>query len=112
TPAEAMADGKVSVTATVTRADEKSVSRTWTFTIGTAKYQLYFGQLHSHTAEYSDGAGTLQEGLNYVANLPESANVDFVAFTDLSNYFDASGAANPEAALYDVSQMTEASAKK
>ena len=111
-PAEAMADGKVTVTATITRADEKTVSRTWTFTIGTAKYQLYFGQLHSHTAEYSDGAGTLQEGLNYVANLPESANVDFVAFTDHSNYFDASGAANPEAALYDVSQMTEASAKK
>ena len=110
--AEAMADGKVTVTATVTRADEKTVSRTWTFTIGTAQYQLYFGQLHSHTAEYSDGAGTLQEGLNYVANLPESANVDFVAFTDHSNYFDASGAANPEAALYDVSQMTEASAKK
>ena len=112
TPAEAMVDGKVTVTATVTRADEKTVSRTWTFTIGTAQYQLYFGQLHSHTAEYSDGAGTLQEGLNYVANLPESANVDFVAFTDHSNYFDTSGAANPEAALYDASQMTEASAEK
>ena len=112
TPAEAMADGKVTVTATVTRPDEKTVSRTWTFTIGTAKYQLYFGQLHSHTAEYSDGAGTLQEGLNYVANLPESANVDFVAFTDHSNYFDTSGAANPEAALYDASQMTAASAEK
>ncbi len=112
TPAQAMVDGKVTVTATVTRADEKTVSRTWTFTIGTAQYQLYFGQLHSHTAEYSDGAGTLQEGLNYVANLPESANVDFVAFTDHSNYFDTSGAANPEAALYDASQMTEASAEK
>ena len=110
TPAEAMADGKVTVTATVTRADEKSVSRTWTFTIGTAKYQLYFGQLHSHTAEYSDGAGTLQEGLNYVANLPESANVDFVAFTDHSNYFDTSSDANPEAALYDPEQMSEESA--
>ena len=106
TPAEAMADGKVSVTATVTRADEKTVSRTWTFTIGTAQYQLYFGQLHSHTAEYSDGAGTLQEGLNYVAGLPDSANVDFVAFTDHSNYFDSSSNANPEEALYDVSQMT------
>ena len=112
TPAEAMADGKVTVTATVSRTDGKSVSRTWSFTIGVAQFQLYFGQLHSHTAEYSDGAGTLQEGLNYVANLPEDANVDFVAFTDHSNYFDASGAANPEAALYDVSQMTEASAEK
>ena len=112
TPAQAMADGKVTVTATVTRADEKTVSRTWTFTIGTAKYQLYFGQLHSHTAEYSDGAGTLQEGLNYVANLPESANVDFVAFTDHSNYFDTSSDANPEAALYDPEQMSEESAAK
>ena len=113
TPAEALADGKVTVTATVTRMDGKSVSRTWNFTVGTAQYQLYFGQLHSHTAEYSDGAGTLQEGLNYVANLPESANVDFVAFTDHSNYFDGSGtAANPEAALYDPTQMTEASAGK
>ena len=106
TPAAAMADGKVTVTATVTRADNQSATKSWTFTIGTAEYQLYFGQLHSHTAEYSDGAGTLQEGLNYVANLPESANVDFVAFTDHSNYFDSSSNANPEAALYDVSQMT------
>ena len=111
TPAEAMADGKVSVTATVTRADEKTVSRTWTFTIGTAQYQLYFGQLHSHTT-YSDGAGSLDSALEYVENLPESANVDFVAFTDHSNYFDSSSDANPEAALYDVSQMTEASAEK
>ena len=112
TPAEAMADGKVTVTATVTRDGGKTASRTWTFTIGTAQYQLYFGQLHSHTAEYSDGAGTLQEGLNYVANLLESANVDFVAFTDHSNYFDTSSDANPEAALYDPEQMSEESAAK
>ena len=112
TPTEALADGKVTVTATVTRADKKTVSRTWNFTVGTAQYQLYFGQLHSHTAEYSDGAGTLQEGLNYVANLPESANVDFVAFTDHSNYFDTSSEANPEAALYDVSQMSGQSTQK
>ncbi|WP_302495965.1 S-layer homology domain-containing protein [uncultured Flavonifractor sp.] len=105
-------DGKVTVTATVTRTDNKKAEYTWSFTIGTAQYQLYFGQLHSHTAEYSDGAGTLQEGLNYVANLSESANVDFVAFTDHSNYFDASGAANPEAALYDPEQMSEESAAK
>ena len=112
TPAEAMADGKVSVTATVTRVDGKTISRTWTFTIGVAEFQLYFGQLHSHTAEYSDGAGTLQEGLNYVASLPENANVDFVAFTDHSNYFDSSSDANPEAALYDPSQMSAESAEK
>ena len=108
-------NGKVTVTATVTRGDGKSATKTWTFTIGTAQYQLYFGQLHSHTKEYSDGAGTLDEGLAYVANLPDSANVDFVAFTDHSNYFDGSakeGKANPEAALYDVSKMTDESKAK
>ena len=111
-PTADMADGKVTVTATVTRGDGKSATRTWTFTIGTAQYQLYFGQLHSHTKEYSDGAGTLDEGLAYVAGLPESANVDFVAFTDHSNYFDSTSSANPEAALYDVTQMTEESKAK
>ena len=112
TPAADLADGKTTVSVTLTRADGKSVSRSWSFTIGVAEFQLYFGQLHSHTAEYSDGAGTLQEGLNYVANLPESANVDFVAFTDHSNYFDSSSEANPEAALYDTTQMSEQSTQK
>lgn len=106
TPAEAMADGRVNVTVTVTRADGKESSKSWSFTVGEATYQLYFGQLHSHTT-YSDGSGTLDAALEYVAGLPESANIDFVAFTDHSNYFDKSGAANPEGALYDMSLATE-----
>ena len=106
TPAADMADGKVTVTVTVKRADEKETSKTWSFTIGEATFQRYFGQLHSHT-QYSDGAGSLESALDYVKNLPKSANVDFVAFTDHSNYFDKSGAANPEGALYDMSQATE-----
>ena len=106
TPAADMADGKVTVTVTVKRADEKETSKTWSFTIGEATFQRYFGQLHSHT-QYSDGAGSLDSALDYVKNLPEIANVDFVAFTDHSNYFDKSGAANPEGALYDMSQATE-----
>ena len=106
TPAADMADGKVTVTVTVKRADEKETSKTWSFTIGEATFQRYFGQLHSHT-QYSDGAGSLESALDYVKKLPESANVDFVAFTDHSNYFDKSGAANPEGALYDMSQATE-----
>ena len=106
TPAADMADGKVTVTVTVKRADEKETSKTWSFTIGEATFQRYFGQLHSHT-QYSDGAGSLESALDYVKNLPEIANVDFVAFTDHSNYFDKSGAANPEGALYDMSQATE-----
>ena len=98
-----MADGKVTVTVTVKRADEKETSKTWSFTIGEATFQRYFGQLHSHT-QYSDGAGSLESALAYIKALPDSANVDFVAFTDHSNYFDKSGAANPEGALYDMSQ--------
>lgn len=52
---------------------------------GTEK--LYFGQLHSHTAEYSDGSGTLAEALDYAKN--KAIQSDFVAFTDHSNYFDS-----------------------
>ena len=106
TPAADMADGKVTVTVTVKRADEKETSKTWSFTIGEATFQRYFGQLHSHT-QYSDGAGSLESALDYVKKLPDSANVDFVAFTDHSNYFDKSGAANPEGALYDMTKATE-----
>ena len=108
TPAAAMADGKVTVTVTVKRADKKETSKTWSFTIGEATFQRYFGQLHSHT-QYSDGAGSLESALDYVKNLPKSANVNFVAFTDHSNYFDKSGAANPEGALYDMSLASAAS---
>ena len=105
TPAADMADGKVTVTVTVKRADEKTAEKTWSFTVGEAKSRLYFGQLHSHT-QYSDGSGTLESALKYVADLPASANVDFVAFTDHSNYFDKTGEANPEEALYDMSKAT------
>ncbi len=112
TPANDLADGRTTVTVAVTRADGKTASKSWSFTVGKAQYQLYFGQLHSHTGEYSDGSGTLASALDYIKNLPESANVDFVAFTDHSNYFDASGAANPEGALYDMSLATEQAQSK
>ena len=108
TPAADMTDGRTNVTVTVTRADSKTASFNWFFTVGQAQYQLYFGQLHSHT-QYSDGAGSLDAALDYVKNLPESANVQFVAFTDHSNYFDTTGAANPEGALYDMSLASASS---
>ena len=108
TPAADMTDGHTNVTVTVTRADGKTASFNWFFTVGQAQYQLYFGQLHSHT-QYSDGAGSLDAALDYVKNLPESANVQFVAFTDHSNYFDTTGAANPEGALYDMSLASASS---
>ena len=110
TPAEDLADGRYTATVTVTRADSKRVERTWSFTVGEQDFKLYFGQLHSHTT-YSDGSGSLESALDFVASLPDNANVDFVAFTDHSNYFDTSSDANPEGALYDTSLMTEASAQ-
>ena len=108
TPAADMTDGRTNVSVTVTRADGKTASFNWFFTVGQAQYQLYFGQLHSHT-QYSDGAGSLESALSYVKNLPDSANVQFVAFTDHSNYFDTTGAANPEGALYDMSLASASS---
>ena len=102
TPAADLDDGRVSVKVTVTRADGKAAEKAWSFYVGKAQMQLYFGQLHSHTT-YSDGSGTLESALEYISKLPESANVQFVAFTDHSNYFDTTSAANPEGALYDMS---------
>lgn len=48
-------------------------------------YRNYFGQLHSHTAENSDGAGTLAEAYAYARDV---AKLDFFAVTDHSNSFD------------------------
>ena len=112
TPVSDLADGRVTVVVTVKRADNKDGTKTWSFTVGEAQFAAYFGQLHSHTGEYSDGSGTLDEALDYVAGIPESDNVDFVAFTDHSNYFDSSSAPNPAEALYDTSKMTTESANK
>ncbi|MBR1758824.1 MAG: CehA/McbA family metallohydrolase [Lachnospiraceae bacterium] len=107
-PTEDIADGRVTVKITVTREDGVSAEKSWSFIVGNSEYQLYFGQLHSHTT-YSDGSGTLETALDYIAALPESANVQFVAFTDHSNYFDTTSAANPADAVNDKSLMTDAS---
>ena len=106
TPAADLSDGRTEVTVKATRTDSKEASFNWFFTVGKTKYQHYFGQLHSHT-QYSDGAGTLDSALTHIKNLPASANIQFVAFTDHSNYFDKNGEANPEGALYDMSKATE-----
>ena len=112
TPTADLTDGRVNVEVTVKRSDNKVGTKTWSFTVGEAQFAAYFGQLHSHTAEYSDGSGTLDEALDYVKGIPENDNVDFVAFTDHSNYFDSTSAPNPAEALYDKSKMTSASANK
>lgn len=48
------------------------------------KYNIYFGQLHSHT-NYSDGAGSVEEAYQYAKTVE---NLDFLAVTDHSNSFD------------------------
>ncbi len=108
TPAEDLADGRTTVVIKAVRADGVEAEKSWTFIVGTSGYQLYFGQLHSHTT-YSDGSGSLDTALDYIASLPESANVQFVAFTDHSNYFDTTSASNPADALNNKSLMTDAS---
>lgn len=109
-PVTDLADGRYMASVTVTRADGKSLTYEWPFTVGTPKYSLYFGQLHSHTT-YSDGSGTLDSALEYINGISDTDNVDFVAFTDHSNYFDTKDAVNPEESLYDVSKMTADSQK-
>lgn len=88
TPAADLPDGKYQVDFSLSRADGKSVSVSWAFNVGEVEYALYFGQLHSHTAQYSDGTGTLTQAFDYAKN--SAKNVDFLAVTDHSNYFDNS----------------------
>lgn len=109
-PAEDLKNGKVNVQLHAKRKDGMVSNATWSFTAGMSDYQLYFGQLHSHTT-YSDGSGSLDSALDYIESLPESANVQFVAFTDHSNYFDTTSAANPADAVNDKELMTPASKK-
>ena len=52
-----------------------------------AYYNIYFGQLHSHT-NISDGAGSVEEAFQYASNVK---NLDFLAVTDHSNSFDGEG---------------------
>ena len=109
TPTEDMADNsRVDVVLTVARADDatKTATLNWYFTVGEAQYKMYFGQLHGHT-QYSDGSGSLTSALDYIASLPVDANVQFVAFTDHSNYFDSKSSPNEEAALYDTSLVKD-----
>jgi hypothetical protein len=105
-----LADARYTASVVITRADGKSTTYEWPFTVGTPEYSLYFGQLHSHTT-YSDGSGSLDDALDYINKISKSDNVDFAAFTDHSNYFDTKTEVNPEASLYDKNLMTAGSQK-
>lgn len=72
----------------------------WTFTIGEIEYNHYYGQLHSHTGEISDGQGTLDQAYTWARDEGEA---DFFAVTDHSNWFD-NDKANED--ITDVSQST------
>lgn len=110
TPSENLTDRSYTASVVLKRGDGKTISYEWPFTVGTPKYNLYFGQLHSHTT-YSDGAGSLEDALNYMNKISKSDNVDFAAFTDHSNYFDTKTEINPEASLYNKDIMTTGSQK-
>lgn len=85
-PTAAMVDGKVNAKVMITRGDDiKSDPYEWTFTVGEPTYKFYFGQLHAHT-NYSDGSGTPEQALAFADKVE---NLDFLALTDHSNYFDS-----------------------
>ncbi len=90
TPASELAQGKHTVAVTITRADGKSVNKTWNFFVGEGGETLYFGQIHAHTAEYSDGAGTLEDAYEHAQGVDD---MDFIIVTDHSNYFDTTSTA-------------------
>ena len=99
TPTEDLEDGKVVVYVKITRADGKTYETSWSFIVGEATYLLYFGELHSHTAEYSDGAGTLEQALEHAR---QAAQIDFLAVTDHSNFYDTKD--NPNGDMTDASK--------
>jgi predicted extracellular nuclease len=78
----ALSVGEHSVTIMITRQDLKTLTYTWSFYVGKRDYNVYFGQIHSHTT-LSDGAGEVEDAFAYAAKTAE--NLDFLAITDHSN---------------------------
>ena len=93
TPEEDLSEEKHTASVTITRADSKSVTKSWSFFVGEGGETLYFGQIHSHTAEYSDGVGTLEDAYEHAH---EVADLDFLIVTDHSNYFDTTATATTD----------------
>ena len=103
TPTAALSQDKHTATVSITRADGKKVEKTWSFFVGEKGLSLYFGQIHSHTAEYSDGAGTLEDAYEHAYGADD---VDFLIVTDHSNYFDTTKTATTSS-YYDLSSLTK-----
>ena len=102
-PAADMTDDRHTVSFTVTRSDGKKAEMVWSFYVGEAGLSLYFGQMHSHTAEYSDGAGTLEDAYAYGQ---KAQDVDYLIVTDHSNYFDTTATATTSS-YYDLSSLSK-----
>jgi len=100
TPYAALGDGAHTVKLRVTRADGKTVEKSWEFYVGSRAVKAYFGQLHSHT-EYSDGAGSLAEAYEHAMS---AKDVDFLIVTDHSNYFDRAATATVSS-YYNLSSL-------
>lgn len=78
--------------------------KTLTFTQkANAKYNIYFGQIHSHT-NFSDGAGDCEEAFAYASKVD---NLDFLAVTDHSNSLDGAGGKNSITNNTDTSEENE-----
>ena len=102
TPSEDLSLGKHTVSVTITRADGKSISKNWNFFVGEGGESLYFGQVHAHTAEYSDGAGTLEQAYEHAHGVDD---LDYIIITDHSNYFDTTATATTTS-YYDLSSLS------
>ena len=101
-PTTAMVDDRHTAYISITRADGKKAEMTWSFFVGEEGLSLYYGQMHSHTAEYSDGAGTLEQAYEYAM---KADDVDFLFVTDHSNYFDTTSTATTSS-YYDLSSLS------
>ena len=101
-PAADLELGKHAVSVTITRTDGKSISKNWNFFVGEGGESLYFGQVHAHTAEYSDGAGTLEQAYEHAHEVDD---LDYIVITDHSNYFDTTATATTTS-YYDLASLS------
>ncbi len=102
-PDRDMTEGRHAVCVTVTRADGKQAERRWHFFVGEGGARLFFGQIHAHTASYSDGVGTLEEAYEHAHG---AEDMDFLIVTDHSNFFDTTATATASS-YYDLRSLLQ-----
>ncbi|MBR6825024.1 MAG: hypothetical protein IKM59_00600, partial [Oscillospiraceae bacterium] len=100
-PTADMVDGRTVVYVSITRADGKSTEMMWSFNVGEGGLNLYYGQMHSHTKEYSDGAGDLEDAYEYAM---KAEDIDYMFVTDHSDRFDTKDTATTTS-YYDLSSL-------